>query len=68
MTQPFDFKKNKSTIPEWEEQIVFNERFGYFLQKDDETPKVMLFFEVGRIHLNTACYDVLCIDCSICIQ
>ncbi|XP_046907714.1 jouberin [Hypomesus transpacificus] len=46
MTQPFDFKKNKSTIPEWEEQIVFNERFGYFLQKDDETPKVMLFFEI----------------------
>ncbi|MBN3310867.1 AHI1 protein, partial [Amia calva] len=46
MTQPYDFKKNKSTVPEWEEQIVFNERFGYFLQETEESPKVMLFFEV----------------------
>ncbi|XP_023695063.2 jouberin isoform X1 [Paramormyrops kingsleyae] len=46
MTQPYDFKKNKSTIPEWEEQIIFNERFGYFLQDDNESPRVILFFEV----------------------
>ncbi|XP_056151400.1 jouberin [Lampris incognitus] len=46
MTQPFDFKKNKSTVPEWGEQIIFNERFGYFLQNDDESPRVILFFEV----------------------
>uniref|UniRef100_A0A8C9VD14 Osteoclast-stimulating factor 1 n=1 Tax=Scleropages formosus TaxID=113540 RepID=A0A8C9VD14_SCLFO len=46
MTQPFDFKKNKSTIPVWDEQIVFNERFGYFLQDEDESPRVTLFFEV----------------------
>uniref|UniRef100_W5NH86 Jouberin n=1 Tax=Lepisosteus oculatus TaxID=7918 RepID=W5NH86_LEPOC len=46
MTQPYDFKKNKSTMPEWEEQIVFNERFGYFLQENEESPKVILFFEV----------------------
>ncbi|KAI1895771.1 hypothetical protein AGOR_G00110200 [Albula goreensis] len=46
MTQPYDFRKNKSTVPEWEEQIIFNERFGYFLQDDDESPKVMLFFEI----------------------
>ncbi|XP_035271774.1 jouberin isoform X2 [Anguilla anguilla] len=46
MTQPFDFRKHKSTIPEWEEQIIFNERFGYFLQDDSKSPRVMLFFEV----------------------
>uniref|UniRef100_A0A673K0A5 Jouberin n=1 Tax=Sinocyclocheilus rhinocerous TaxID=307959 RepID=A0A673K0A5_9TELE len=46
ITQPFDFKKHKNTVPEWEEQIIFNERFGYFLQDDDESPRVMLFFEI----------------------
>ncbi|TKS86965.1 Jouberin Abelson helper integration site 1 protein -like protein [Collichthys lucidus] len=46
MTQPFDFKKNKSIIPEWQEQIIFNERFGYFVQQNDESPRVLLFFEI----------------------
>lgn len=46
ISQPFDFKKQKSTVPEWEEQIIFNERFSYFLQQNDEAPKVILFFEV----------------------
>uniref|UniRef100_A0A671SMG9 Jouberin-like n=1 Tax=Sinocyclocheilus anshuiensis TaxID=1608454 RepID=A0A671SMG9_9TELE len=46
ITQPFDFKKHKNTVPEWEEQIIFNERFGYFLQDDDESPRVILFFEL----------------------
>uniref|UniRef100_A0A4W5PAX7 Jouberin n=1 Tax=Hucho hucho TaxID=62062 RepID=A0A4W5PAX7_9TELE len=46
ITQPFDFKKNKATVPEWDEQIIFNERFGYFLQDNHEGPRVMLFFEV----------------------
>ncbi|XP_070776004.1 jouberin [Enoplosus armatus] len=46
MTQPFDFKKNKSIIPEWQEQIIFNERFGYFVQQNDENPRVILFFEI----------------------
>ncbi|KAJ8399446.1 hypothetical protein AAFF_G00411580 [Aldrovandia affinis] len=46
MTQPFDFRKHKSTVPEWEEQIIFNERFGYFLQDDEGSPRVTLFFEV----------------------
>uniref|UniRef100_A0A8C1SQT0 Abelson helper integration site 1 n=1 Tax=Cyprinus carpio TaxID=7962 RepID=A0A8C1SQT0_CYPCA len=46
ITQPFDFKKHKITVPEWEEQIIFNERFGYFLHDDDESPRVMLFFEI----------------------
>ncbi|KAL4624023.1 jouberin [Arapaima gigas] len=46
MTQPFDFKKNKCTVPLWDEQIIFNERFRYFLLDDDDNPRVMLFFEV----------------------
>ncbi|KAM7376200.1 hypothetical protein PAMP_005943 [Pampus punctatissimus] len=46
MTQPFDFKKNKSIIPEWQEQIIFNERFGHFVQQNDESPRVILFFEI----------------------
>ncbi|KAK2843479.1 hypothetical protein Q7C36_011694 [Tachysurus vachellii] len=46
ISQPFDFRKQKSTVPEWEEQIIFNERFNYFLQQNDEAPKVILFFEI----------------------
>ncbi|KAJ7341958.1 hypothetical protein JRQ81_008029 [Phrynocephalus forsythii] len=46
MTQPYDFRQLKSTLPEWEEQIIFNERFNYFLQDAEESPKVILFFEV----------------------
>ncbi|XP_042356979.1 jouberin isoform X2 [Plectropomus leopardus] len=46
MTQPFDFKKNKSIIPEWREQIIFNERFGYFVEQNDDRPRVILFFEI----------------------
>ncbi|XP_031703160.1 jouberin [Anarrhichthys ocellatus] len=46
MTQPFDFKKNKSIIPEWQEQIIFNERFGYFVEQKDESPRVILLFEI----------------------
>lgn len=46
MTQPFDFKKNKSVLPEWQEQIIFNERFGYFVEQNEERPRVLLFFEI----------------------
>ncbi|KAM3594578.1 uncharacterized protein V6R79_010038 [Siganus canaliculatus] len=46
MTQPFDFKKNKSVIPEWQEQIIFNERFGYFVEQNAESPRVLLLFEI----------------------
>uniref|UniRef100_A0AAV2JA48 SH3 domain-containing protein n=1 Tax=Knipowitschia caucasica TaxID=637954 RepID=A0AAV2JA48_KNICA len=46
MTQPFDFKKHKSVIPEWHEQIIFNERFGWFVENEEESPKVLLFFEI----------------------
>lgn len=46
MTQPYEFRQYKSMLPEWEEQILFNERFNYFLQDDENSPKVILFFEI----------------------
>lgn len=46
MTQPFDFKQLKSRLPEWEEQIIFHENFLHLIQDSDESPKVILFFEV----------------------
>lgn len=46
MTQPYDFKQLKSRLPEWEEQIIFNENFPYLLRGFDESPKVILFFEI----------------------
>lgn len=53
MTQPFDFKKNKSIVPEWQEQIIFNERFGYFVEQNDAKPRVIFFFEVRDVSLLT---------------
>lgn len=44
MTQSFDMKT--SSIPTWEEQIVFNKRFGYFIQQSNGSPNVLLFFEL----------------------
>lgn len=46
MTQPYDFRQFKSTVPEWEEQVIFNERFNYFIQNTEESPRVILFFEI----------------------
>ncbi|XP_065589377.1 jouberin isoform X3 [Cyrtonyx montezumae] len=46
MTQPYDFRQFKSTIPEWEEQVIFNERFNYFIQNTEGNPRVILFFEI----------------------
>uniref|UniRef100_A0A663EU79 Jouberin n=1 Tax=Aquila chrysaetos chrysaetos TaxID=223781 RepID=A0A663EU79_AQUCH len=46
MTQPYDFRQSKSTIPEWEEQVIFNECFTYFIQNTEESPRVILFFEI----------------------
>lgn len=55
MTQPFDFKRNKSVLPEWQEQIIFNERFGYFVEEHEESPRVILFFEVRNSLLCSRC-------------
>ncbi|GAB1607187.1 jouberin-like, partial [Argonauta hians] len=43
MTQPFDFKQKRSTLPMWEEVLLFNEDYSYFVQSD---PKVIIFFEI----------------------
>ncbi|XP_067677966.1 jouberin-like [Haliotis asinina] len=52
MTQPFDFKQRKSTLPVWEELLVFNENYNYIVQKD---LKVILFFELlDFVSMNTA--------------
>ncbi|XP_059177795.1 jouberin-like isoform X2 [Physella acuta] len=52
MTQPFDFKERKSTIPVWEDLLVFNENFNYFIQPN---PKVILLFELlDFVSMNTA--------------
>ncbi|XP_032238499.2 jouberin isoform X2 [Nematostella vectensis] len=46
MTQPFDFKKNKCLVPYWEEVLLFNEQFSYFLGKQESDPKVVILFEI----------------------
>ncbi|XP_065922685.1 jouberin isoform X2 [Magallana gigas] len=52
MTQPFDFKERKSVLPVWEELLLFNENFNYFIQSD---VKVIVFFEVlDFVSMNTA--------------
>lgn len=43
MTQSYDFKKMRSVVPWWDENIVFNECFNYFIR---EEPNVIIFFEV----------------------
>ncbi|KAL3869318.1 hypothetical protein ACJMK2_042012, partial [Sinanodonta woodiana] len=43
MTKPFDFKQRKSTLPVWEELLIFNENYHYFIQSK---PKVIIFFEL----------------------
>ncbi|XP_064605140.1 jouberin-like [Liolophura sinensis] len=52
ITQPYDFKEKRSTLPMWEELLVFNENFNYFIQQD---PKVIIFFELlDFVSMNTA--------------
>ncbi|KAM6081379.1 jouberin isoform 3-T7 [Chlamydotis macqueenii] len=46
MTQPYDFRQSKSAVPEWDEQVIFNERLSYFIQNTEESPRVILFFEL----------------------
>ena len=50
MTQPFDFKKNKSILPLWDELIVLNENFNYILHR---SPNVVIFFEVNTFNSYT---------------
>ncbi|XP_022247251.1 jouberin-like isoform X2 [Limulus polyphemus] len=43
MTQPYDICKKKSLTPFWEELLIWNEDFDYFLQDD---PKTLVIFEI----------------------
>lgn len=44
---PFSFFI-RSVLPVWEELLLFNENFNYFIQSD---VKVIVFFEVGVLFL-----------------
>lgn len=44
MTRPFDLKT--SSTPTWEEQIVFNKQFSYFIKQSNGSDNVLLFFEL----------------------
>ncbi|NXL28805.1 AHI1 protein, partial [Glaucidium brasilianum] len=46
LTQPYDCRQSKSAVPEWEEQVIFNECFSNFIQHTEESPRVILFFEI----------------------
>lgn len=43
MTQPFDFRKQKSIVPRWEELLVFNDSFDYFMSFGSN---LGIFFEI----------------------
>ncbi|XP_072046186.1 jouberin-like [Amphiura filiformis] len=57
LTQPFDFKKRKSMIPSWEEQLLYNESYLYLTRKQESYPQIIMFFElldfVSMSHANT---------------
>ncbi|XP_038057732.1 jouberin-like isoform X2 [Patiria miniata] len=46
LTQPYDFKKRKSIIPCWDEQLIFNESYNYLIQSEETAPKAIIFFEI----------------------
>uniref|UniRef100_UPI00358FBE35 jouberin-like n=1 Tax=Myxine glutinosa TaxID=7769 RepID=UPI00358FBE35 len=46
ITRPFDFRQARSLRPEWEEQLVFPERFGRFIEAAHGGPRTLIFFEV----------------------
>ncbi|XP_069831088.1 jouberin isoform X2 [Dendropsophus ebraccatus] len=45
-TQPYDFKRMKTLVPEWDEQIIFMEKFTHFLHVREDSPNVIVFFEI----------------------
>ncbi|XP_066915378.1 jouberin-like [Clytia hemisphaerica] len=60
MTQPFDFKKRRTLTPAWEETIIYNERYSYFLQREQDSPPVVIFFELldfMQMNLNSKEYS-----------
>ncbi|XP_073527390.1 jouberin isoform X2 [Phyllobates terribilis] len=45
-TQAYDFKRLKTLVPEWDEQIIFMEKFTHFLHIKEDSPNVIIFFEI----------------------
>ncbi|XP_056422576.1 jouberin isoform X2 [Hyla sarda] len=45
-TQPYDYKRMKTLVPEWDEQIIFMESFTHFLHMKEDHPNVVIFFEI----------------------
>ena len=43
MTQPFEFRHRKSIVPRWEELLLFNDNFDYFVSLGT---KLGIFFEI----------------------
>ncbi|KAG9493470.1 hypothetical protein GDO78_001398 [Eleutherodactylus coqui] len=53
-TQPYNFKQLKTLIPEWDEQIIFMDKFIHFLHVKEDSPNVIIFFEIlDLIHEET---------------
>ena len=42
----------RSLMPSWEEVLLFNDIFSYFLSRQESDPKVVMFFEV-RLNLRS---------------
>ena len=38
-------------MPSWEEVLLFNEIFSYFLSREETDPRVIIFFEVRKASL-----------------
>ncbi|XP_065672892.1 jouberin isoform X3 [Hydra vulgaris] len=53
LTQPYDIAKNRCLTPQWNETVLYNEIFSYFLQREPNDPPVILFFELLDFALMT---------------
>ena len=34
-------------VPNWEDVLIYNEIYSYFLQREDDDPEVVIIFEVS---------------------
>ena len=39
-------------LPCWEETLIYNEIYSYFLQREEGDPEVLIFFEACLYDLN----------------
>ena len=62
LTQPYDFKQHKRTVPLWEELLVFNENFNYIIHRK---PNVVVFFEVRVMCVYSGNIFILCLGMTL---